>query len=88
MWNQFETIGDQLKAGVLDRETIYKVTRISPVWTWAKFKPILEENRKRYTGKDAWTGFEYLAGEMLKMKLERDPTCKVPETFAKYVPNK
>jgi hypothetical protein len=33
-------------------------------------------------------GFEYLAGEMMKMKLERNPTYKVPETFAKYVPNK
>jgi hypothetical protein len=88
MWTQYDTIGNLLEAGILDRESVYRVLSFGASWLWAKFKPIIEENRKRYSGRDYMYGFEYLAGEMMKMKLERDPTYKVPETFAKYVPNK
>ena len=88
MWTQYDTIGNLLEAGILDRESVYRVLSFGSSWLWAKFKPIIEENRKRYSGRDYMYGFEYLAGEMMKMKLERNPTYKVPETFAKYVPNK
>jgi hypothetical protein len=39
-------------------------------------------------GKDFLIGFEYVAGEMLKMKLEMDPGYKIPENFTQYVPDK
>ena len=88
VWNVYNNVGKLLKAGLLDRDTIYNVSSTAPVWMWTKFKPIVEEHRKRYTGKDSQTGFEYVAGEMLKMILESDPTYKVPETFAEYIPDK
>ncbi len=56
-------------------------------WTWAKFKPIILESRRRYSGRDQYANFEFLAGEVAKMKLERDPSYKIPETFTEYVPD-
>jgi hypothetical protein len=86
-WNLYNILGKQLKAGILDGETIYNVSASGPIWTWAKFKLILEENKRRYTGKGSWDGFEYLVNEMMRMRLEKDPEYRVPENFAAYVPD-
>lgn len=77
-----------LKAGLLDIETIYNTGQTSIVWMWVKFKPIIEEQRRRYSGRDSQKGFEYVAGEMLRLKLVNDPNYRVPETFAEYIPDK
>ena len=77
-----------LKSGLADREIIYSITTIQAPWTWAKFKPIFVERRKRYSGRDAQAGFEYLADEMMRLKLERDSGYKIPDTFAAYIPEK
>jgi hypothetical protein len=87
-WNFYTTIGKQLKAGLLDRKAIYYVTASDPIWTWVKFRSVLEEIRKSYTGKDSWDGFEYLVDEVTRMRLERDPQYRVPENFAEYIPDK
>lgn len=84
VWNIYNIIGRQLKAGFLDRETIYQIGPSGVVWTWAKFRSVIEEYRRRSFGKDAWDGFEYLADEMLRMKLEKDPDYIIPGKYAKY----
>ena len=50
------------------------------------FKPIIDENRRRYNGKDCLVDLEYLAGEMLKMKNERDPSYKVSGEVCEIYP--
>ena len=85
---QFDILGNLLRSGLADKETLYNCIQITAPWTWAKFKSVLMENRRLYSGKDMFTGFEYLAGEMMRMKLERDPSYKIPYTFAEYVPDK
>jgi hypothetical protein len=87
-WFSYDAFGRQLRRGLIDRETLYGALGLGATWIWAKFKPVLEENRRRYSGIDAFEGLEYLAGEMLRMKLERDPMYKVPEAFLRYVPDK
>ena len=87
LFYQFDTLGHMLRKGLADRETLYNTTGIAASWTWTKFKSILSENRRRYAGRDVFTGFEYLAGEMMKMKHLRDPSYNIPEMFARYVPN-
>ena len=52
----------------------------------AQFGLIIEEYR-RINGQDWLRDFEYLAGEMMKIKLKRDPTCKI-ETFGVTGPKK
>ena len=39
-------------------------------------------------GQDYLRDFEYMADEMMKIKRERDPSCMVPETLSKFVPDK
>ncbi|MBM3291069.1 hypothetical protein FJY84_00130 [Candidatus Bathyarchaeota archaeon] len=88
IWNIYNIIGRQLKAGFLDRETIYQIGPSGVVWTWTKFRSVIEEYRRRSFGSDAWDGFEYLADEMLKMKLQKDPNYRIPERYAKFVQDK
>ena len=84
---QFDIIGNLLKSGLADKETLYNCIQITAPWTWAKFKSVLMENRRLYSGKDMFTGFEYLASEMMRMKLERDPSYTIPESLAEYNPD-
>ena len=84
----YDTLGNLLKSGLADVETLYSVgTIITAVWLWVKFKPIIEESRRRYSGKDGYAGFEYLATKMMEMKSRRDPLYKIPETGMAYVPD-
>jgi hypothetical protein len=66
-------------------EAIFIVeTVITAMWLWVKFKPIIEESRRRYSGKDGYAGFEFLATEMMKMKIQRDPSYRIPKTGMTY----
>jgi hypothetical protein len=83
----YDTLGNLLKSGLADVETLYNVgTIITAVWLWVKFKPIIEESRRRYSGKDGYAGFEYLATKMMEIKSHRDPLYKIPKTGMAYVP--
>jgi len=88
VWNYYEVIGNLLRRGLVDRETLYDAQAVWSAYIWLKFRSVIEGHRIRYAGKDAYGGFEYLVGEMLKMKSERDPSYKIPENFAKYIPEK
>ena len=88
IWFTYDSLGHLLRKGLIDLETVYDSAGVFTLWTWDKFEPILDEHRRRYVGNDVYRGWEYLAGEVMKMKLKRDPSYKVPEMFAKYIPNK
>ena len=87
-WIYYDTLGCLLRDGYVDRDTIYNSSASSVIFTWFKFKPIIEENRRRYSGLESWKGFEYLADEMMRLSQLRDPSFKIPENFVKYVPDK
>ena len=89
-WNTYNDLGYMLRTGMLDSEDLYNVsaTGISVIYQWAKFEHIIREQRKRYNGNAWMKDFEYLAGEMLRIKLREDPSYKVPETFSSYIPDK
>jgi hypothetical protein len=40
---------------------------------WVKYDSIIKELRVRFNGGDWMENFEYLAGEMMKMKRQRSP---------------
>jgi hypothetical protein len=86
VWLTYDTIGNLLKSGLADLETFYNVgTLMMAVWIWVKFKPVIEENRRRYGDKDNYTGLEYLATELIRMKGRMNPSYRVPESFMTYV---
>jgi hypothetical protein len=88
VWNYYDVLGNLLRRGLVDRDTLYDAAAVWSFYIWFKFRTVIEEHRIRYGGKDSYVGFEYLVGEMLKMKRERDPNYKVPESFARYVADK
>jgi len=76
-----------LRKGMVEAEDIYDVGSVS-IFLWSKYKTVIEENRKRYNGEDYLKDFEYLFDEMMRLKLSRDSSYKIPETLDKYVPDK
>jgi len=83
-----EAIGQLLRDGLADADTLYGVIWNTTLSVWHKFLPTIEENRRRYSGKDAWSGFEYLVDEMMRIKKQRDPNYVLPLEFTKYIPDK
>jgi len=71
---------------MVEAEDIYNVGSVSS-FLWVKYKPVIEENRRRYNGESYLKDFEYLFEEMMKVKLSKDPSYKVPETLDKYIPD-
>jgi hypothetical protein len=88
VWQTFNKLGYMLRNGLVDAEDLYEMGGMSCVTQWAKWEAIIRENRRRYNGADYLSYFEYLAGEMNKMKLRKDPSYVLPKTLVKYVPDK
>ena len=88
VWSSCDMLGHLLRKNVADAETFYIAGGPFAIYVWEKFKPILVEHRRRYVGADSYSGLEYLAGEMLKMRRQRDPSYEVPKTLTKYIPEK
>jgi hypothetical protein len=85
IWGTLDSLGILLLKGLADKDVLYNSQMaFSSVFLWSKFQSVLEENRRRYTGKDGWIGLEHLAKEMLRTKRIRDPAYKVPEAYLRY----
>jgi hypothetical protein len=84
-WTQYNSIGAMLRKDMVEAEDLYDMGMLGVVFTWAKFSDVIEEQRRRYNGQDYLRDFEYLAGELMKVKLRRDPSYKVPETLSRYI---
>jgi len=87
-WNSYNSLGMMLRKGMVEAEDLYDMGLFGVIFLWEKYRSIIEENRRRYNGKDYLRDLEYLAGEMMRVKMVRDPSYKMPETFIKYVPDK
>jgi len=88
MWHEYNSVGMMLHKGMVEIEDLYDMGMQGVVFLWEKYRPIIEENRRRYNGKYYLRDLEYFAGEMLRVMKERDPSYTVPETLDKYVPDK
>jgi hypothetical protein len=71
-----ENVGYLLKMKIIDAETVYEVGGIQAVWFYTKMKPVIEGYRKISWGRERFKNVDYLAGEMYRMILERDPSFK------------
>ena len=85
--NSCNVLGHLLTKNVADAETFYHAGTNTAIWIWEKFKPVILENRRRYSASNAFDGLEYLAEEMMKITRKADPSYEVPKTFAKYIPD-
>lgn len=69
-----EVLGRQYKSGVIDLDTLFSTCSTNITQLWVKFKPIIEEYRKRGVySRIEFENFEYLAGELADLLEKRDP---------------
>jgi len=87
LWQEFNLIGLMLRKGLVTADDLFDMGMQGVLFLWEKYKSIIDEERKRYLGKNWLRDFEYLAGEMLKVVQKRDAAYIVPETLDKYVPD-
>jgi len=87
-WNHWNSVGSMLRKGVVSIEDVWDTSGTSSLWLLEKYKLIVEEHRRRYTGKFYLKDWEYLAGEMSKYLKTLDPSYVVPSTLDKYIPDK
>ena len=76
-------MGRQFRTGLIDLNDIGAFNGYNLVWTWLKFKPIIEESRRRGLPKNAYSDLEYAAESILKKLSEDDPDCirKMSESY-------
>jgi hypothetical protein len=87
-WALYNKIGMMLRRGAVDIGDLYVMGMQGAVFFWAKYKPIIEETRRRYNGDEYCKDVEYLAVEMLKYLQSREPSYKIPEKLDHYDSNK
>ena len=74
VFNVCEVLGRQYKSGVIDLDTLFSVCSTNITQLWVKFKPIMDEYRRRGTYSIIeFENFEYLAIELRKLLEKRDP---------------
>jgi len=89
IWYSLNGVGSMLRNGVLRTEDCYDAGMHGfAVFLWEKYKPIVEEVRRRYFNQDFLKDFEFLSDEMMRIMKEKDPSYVFPETLDKYVPDK
>ena len=84
-WIDYNSIGSMVRKKLISVEDVYNMGFLGLVYYWAKYKPIIEENRSRYNGASYLRDFEYLAEELLSYMKTLDPSYQVPMTLTKYV---
>ncbi|MCX6649775.1 MAG: hypothetical protein NTV61_10380 [Candidatus Bathyarchaeota archaeon] len=84
----YNSMGVMFRKGLIRIEDLYDMGIIGVVFLWAKYKPIIEEGRRRYNGKNYLRDFEYLAGEILSYVKASDTDYRLPETLTKFIPDK
>ena len=71
-----DVLGYQLKAGLVDIDSLYDLNWGPVLQMWVKFKPIIDEYKKSDFGEDTYANFELLARKLWNLKMERDPKWK------------
>ena len=86
IWFRMNGIGSLLRDGLMDPEKVFDLLGTWIIWLWMKWEPIIKEHRVRYYQPEMYADFEYLAGEMRKVRLARGITVELPDTFTRYIP--
>jgi len=72
----WENMGVLIKSKVVTAERIYITGGIGPILAWEKFKDVIQRRRDVTWGRDYLSNAEFLAQEMLKIKIRNDPGFK------------
>jgi hypothetical protein len=86
-WYNCNTMG-MLREKLVEPDVLFTLNNITPCFIWSKFKDVIVEQRRRYAGRDYLSDFEFLNDELVKIKVSKDPSYKIPEKLIRYIPNK
>ena len=89
VWRYYNSLGYMLKYNLIDA---YSLSNLGDgdaiIFMWNKYESIIKTLRKSYSMGEHWLwGFEYLAGEMLRVTKIRDPSYNA-KGYMKYIPDK
>jgi hypothetical protein len=89
LWRFYNSLGYMLMKKMVDADSIFNMgDGDGIILVWAKFESIIKTQRKLYKMGEKWMwGFEYLAGEMLKIGKMQGASYTF-DTFQKYVPDR
>jgi hypothetical protein len=87
LWHDYNKIGMMLRKGLVDVEDLYMLGLWAVSLFWEKYKPIVEETRRRYAGKEYLKDLEYLAAEITKYQQSIDPSYRIPRKLDKFDPD-
>jgi hypothetical protein len=87
VWKTYNTLGMLFREKLIEPEVLWRINDVNPCFMWSKFKDVIIENRKRYGVKDAFSDWEFLNNEILRIMLSIDPSYKIPEKLNRYVPS-
>lgn len=72
-----EMMGVLVKSGIAPAETLYYLGAYGVLRLWEKYKNIIQGRRDAAFGQDFIINLEYLAGEMMKIKMRHDASFKL-----------
>ena len=72
----WEMMGILLKNKVVRAEEMHDTGGYSAIFAWEKFKDIIQIGRDTIWGQDVFSNCEFLAQEMLKIKMKKDASFK------------
>jgi len=87
LWHDYNKIGMMLRKGLVEVEDLYMLGLWAVSLFWEKYKPIVEETRRRYAGKDYLKDMEYLAAEITKYQQLIDPSYSIPKKLDRFDPD-
>jgi len=83
---KMSSIGWLVKSGLIDSVWLFELYGWYIIWVFRKVEPIIREQERRYSS-DIFMWYRYLYEEMVRISEQRGRPVKVPEKFAKYVPD-
>ena len=87
LWHDYNKIGMMLRKGLVEVEDLYMLGLWAVSLFWEKYKPIVEETRRRYAGKEYLKDLEYLAAEITKYQQLIDPSYSIPKKLDRFDPD-
>ena len=81
IWRYMECVGFIVKSKLLDAEKYYGINGDTVIKVWDKFSGVIETQRRLYEMPDRFSGFEYLADEMKRIREQRGFKLGYTEAF-------
>ena len=88
IWRRFHVTGLMLRDGMLDIETFVDYVGDTPILMWKKYKVIVEEFRTRFHLPSFLAGWEYLAEECDKYRIQQGWGPKTPDDMPHFNHNR